>query len=84
MPITTAVCPEIHNEEVARQVKAEQTNLLYRFGWAADWPSTAAAGMLFWISWGEADGLLRASCAIALGAAALTRFGLGMAFPFAQ
>jgi len=56
VPITTAVCPEIHNEEVARQVRAEQTNLLYRFGWAAYWPSLAAAGVFFWVYWGEEGG----------------------------
>ena len=47
MPIITAVCPEIHNEEVARQVSAEQTNLLFRFSWAGDWPSVAAALAFF-------------------------------------
>jgi len=80
VPITTAVCPEIHNEEVARQVKAEQTNLLYRFGWAADWPSAAAAAVFFWVFWGEAGGTLCACCAFALGLCALSRIALGILF----
>src|SRR5262249_32079678 len=49
-------------------------------GWAADWPSAAAAAMFFWISWGEADGFPRAICAGILGPVALARFGLGVAF----
>ena len=80
MPITTAVCPEIHNEEVARQVKAEQTNLLYRFGWAADWPSAAAGLGFLWISWDAEDGLWCAWCAALLAAVAMLRAGLAMLF----
>jgi len=80
VPITTAVCPEIHNEEVARQVKAEQTNLLYRFGWAADWPSAAAAQAFLWISWSAEGGAWRAWCSVILCLAALLRAGVGMAF----
>ncbi|HEX7965741.1 MAG TPA: EAL domain-containing protein [Gammaproteobacteria bacterium] len=80
MPITTAVCPEIHNEEVARQVRAEQTNLLYRFGWAADWPSLAAAAIFFWVYWGEEGGNYSAWCAVVLALSALLRACLGILF----
>ena len=51
MPITTAVCPEINNEEVTRQVRAEQTNLLYRFGWAAAWPSILGSLLIAGVFW---------------------------------
>jgi diguanylate cyclase (GGDEF)-like protein len=80
VPITTAVCPEIHNEEVARQVRAEQTNLLYRFSWAADWPSLVAAAIFFWVFWGEPGGTLCAACAIVLGLGAILRAALAFAF----
>lgn len=70
MPITTAVCPEIHNEEVARQVKAEQTNLLFRFGWAADWPSAAAGLGFLWLAWdGGSWCTWWAACVAAVGIA---------------
>lgn len=80
MPITTAVCPEIHNEEVARQVRAEQTNLLYRFGWGADWPSFIAAGLLAWIAHGTETQALLTSAAVFLGVGSLFRGGLGYFF----
>ena len=80
MPITTAVCPEIHNEEVARQVKAEQTNLLYRFAWGGDWPSVLAAAVIIWFSNGvDGQGPVTAA-AIALGCVGLLRAALGYAF----
>ena len=80
MPITTAVCPEIQNEEVARQVRAEQANLLYRYGWAADWPSVAAASAFFVLFWAEPNGLICTWCAAAMGAAALARGLSGLMF----
>jgi hypothetical protein len=80
VPITTAVCPEIQNEEVARQVKAEQANLLYRYAWAADWPSAAAALAFLVLFWTEPNSVICASCAAFLGAAALARAGVGFAF----
>ena len=58
MPITTAVCPEIKNEEVARQVRAEQTNQLYRFSWGADAPSILAALLIPWFFWDELSHVL--------------------------
>ena len=80
MPITTAVCPEIHNEEIARQVRAEQTNLLYRFGWGADWPSVLAAGLLAWVAHGADDQGLLTGAAVFLGFAGVLRGALGHAF----
>jgi diguanylate cyclase (GGDEF)-like protein len=80
VPITTAVCPEIHNEEVARQVRAEQTNLLYRFGWGADWPSFIAAGLLAWIAHGTENQALLTVSAAFLGGGGLFRAALGYAF----
>ena len=80
MPITTAVCPEIHNEEVARQVKAEQTNLLYRFGWAADWPSAAAGLGFLWVYWGADGNVWCAWCAASLAVVAMLRAALAMLF----
>ena len=80
MPITTAVCPEIQNEEVARQVKAEQANLLYRYGWAADWPSVVAAVAFFALFWTEPNGLICAWCAAGMGAAAVARAVTGLMF----
>ena len=78
MPITTAVCPEIHNEEVARQVKAEQTNLLFRFGWAADWPSAVAGLGFLWWSWDAGSG--STWCAVCIGVMGLARGSLGQLF----
>ena len=80
MPITTAVCPEIHNEEVARQVKAEQTNLLYRFGWGADAPSLAAAAVFALESWGTSGGGALTACTLFLAGVALARGGLAYVF----
>jgi diguanylate cyclase (GGDEF)-like protein len=80
VPITTAVCPEIHNEEVARQVRAEQTNLLYRFSWGADLPSVFAAAALALESWGGAGKAWLTVCTLALGCVALLRAGMGYAF----
>lgn len=80
MPITTAVCPEIHNEEVARQVRAEQTNLLYRFGWGADVPSLLAATVLAMESWGAGGGNIFTVCTLFLACVAISRIALGHAF----
>ena len=80
MPIITAVCPEIQNEEVARQVKAEQANLLYRYGWAADWPSLAAALAFFFLFWSEPNGAVCTACAVVMGIAALVRGAAGLTF----
>src|SRR5215469_7499346 len=80
VPITTAVCPEIHNEEVARQVKAEQTNLLYRFGWGTDAPSLIVATILALESWGGEGANLLTFSTLYLACIALARGGLGYAF----
>ena len=80
MPITTAVCPEIHNEEVARQVKAEQINLLYRFGWAIDWPSVVAGLGFLWATWGADGAKWCAWSAAVLSVVALLRTGQNMLF----
>ena len=61
MPINTAVCPEIKNEEVARQVRGEQTNQLYRFAWGVDGPSLLATLLIPFFTWdGLGHGLLLA------------------------
>ena len=73
VPIITAVCPEIHNEEVARQVRAEQTNLLYRFGWGADVPSLLAGAVLAWLAWGNGEHIWLAGASIFMACAAVTR-----------
>ncbi|MGE5624132.1 MAG: putative bifunctional diguanylate cyclase/phosphodiesterase [Bacillota bacterium] len=80
MPITTAVCPEIHNEEVARQVRAEQINLLYRFSWGADAPSLVIAAALAMDSWGDAGASGFTVCTLLLACIALGRAILGYAF----
>ena len=80
MPITTAISPEIHNEEVARQVKAEQTNLLYRFAWGADWPSVLASGVIAWFFHGTDGQTPMTAAAVALGCTGLLRAALGYAF----
>ena len=80
MPIITAVCPEIHNEEVARQIKAEQTNLLYRFGWGADWPSALVACLITWVAYGTDAQRTLIGAAVFLGGAGISRASLGYAF----
>jgi diguanylate cyclase (GGDEF)-like protein len=80
VPITTAVCPQIQNEEVTRQVRAEQTNLLYRFSWAGDWPSLLAALAFFSVFWASDGGRACAWCAAAMGVAALARVGATLMF----
>ncbi|HEV2332463.1 MAG TPA: EAL domain-containing protein [Gammaproteobacteria bacterium] len=79
MPITTAVCPEIHNEEVARQVRAEQTNLLYRFSWGADGSGLLAALVIIWVA-RDGGHVMLVTCAAALGLIAALRAGLGSVF----
>ena len=80
MPIITAVCPEIQNEEVARQVQAEQTNLLYRFAWGADWPSVLGAGLIAWSARGTEGQTALTAVAVFLGCAGLVRAALAYAF----
>jgi diguanylate cyclase (GGDEF)-like protein len=80
VPIITAVSPEIHNEEVARQVSAEQTNLLFRFSWAGDWPSATAALAFCWVFWAADGGVACAWCAACMGVAALGRAGAAYLF----
>jgi len=55
VPINTAVCPEIKNEEVARQVRGEQTNQLYRFAWGVDGPSLLATLLIPFFAWDGAS-----------------------------
>ena len=80
MPITTAVCPEIQNEEVARQVRAEQTNLMYRFSWGLDLPSLLAALSLIFTFWGEAGRGWFLAAMTLLGCTAIARGGLAYGF----
>ncbi|MGH8372749.1 MAG: putative bifunctional diguanylate cyclase/phosphodiesterase [Gammaproteobacteria bacterium] len=80
MPITTAVCPEINNAEVDRQVRAEQTNLLFHFGRWADFPAALGAMVAAWLFW---DDFSHTTLVIWVGCiflASLTRIGLGIAF----
>ena len=80
VPIITAVCPEIQNEEVARQVKAEQTNSLYRFGWGVDAPSLLAGMVLLSLTWDDGGNLGLAVASVCMSIAAAARGALGMVF----
>ncbi|HET7922600.1 MAG TPA: EAL domain-containing protein [Gammaproteobacteria bacterium] len=80
MPITTAVCPEINNPEVQRQVRAEQTNLLFHFGRWADLPAATGALVAAWLFWNDVSHVqLTAWVACVLGAS-LVRVVLGIGF----
>ncbi|HSC47256.1 MAG TPA: diguanylate cyclase, partial [Gammaproteobacteria bacterium] len=80
MPINTAVCPEIKNEEVARQVRGEQTNQLYRFSWGVDGPSLLAALFIPFFAWDEANHALLLAWAVYLLTVGMGRGALGFRF----
>ena len=80
MPINTAVCPEIKNEEVARQVRGEQTNQLYRFSWGVDGPSLLAALFIPFFAWDAASHVLLLVWALYLLTVAVGRGALGFRF----
>lgn len=80
MPITTAVCPEINNAEVDRQVRAEQTNLLFYFGRWADLPAAFGAVIAAWLFWDEVSHDVLVAWVIGIFIASLARIVLGMGF----
>ena len=80
MPITTAVCPEINNAEVDRQVRAEQTNLLFHFGRWADIPIAAGAVLAAWLAWGARSPSELSGWAAAVVIVCLARLGTSVVF----
>lgn len=80
MPITTAVCPEINNAEVDRQVRAEQTNLLFYFGKWADLPAALGACVAMWLFWNDVPHAVLAGWVLAVVAVSIVRVGMAVGF----
>lgn len=80
MPINTAVCPEINNDEVDRQVRAEQTNLLFHFGKWADAPAALGALVAVWLFWADVSHPMLMAWAACVFATCIGRIVLGVAF----
>ncbi|MGH7488112.1 MAG: hypothetical protein ACRESC_04850, partial [Gammaproteobacteria bacterium] len=80
MPIITAVCPEINNAEVDRQVRAEQTNLLFHFGRWADLPAAMGSLVAAWLFWDQVSHSVLAAWVISIFIASAMRVALGIGF----
>ncbi|HEX5340454.1 MAG TPA: EAL domain-containing protein [Gammaproteobacteria bacterium] len=80
MPITTAVCPEINNAEVDRQVRAEQTNLLFHFGRWADLPAAVGVLVAAWLFWDDVSHTVLEVWVLCVFLACAARILLGIGF----